>query len=100
MRKATNEEIAALEAGLDGLPEGPWEYRPNAFDDWGIVRAADGAIVANARAGDRTAEEPEAKDRCRTEGRDPYEAVGRHIARCSPDMIRALIARARTAPEA
>lgn len=94
---ATDEEIEALEAGLDGLSPGPWSYRPNEFDDWGMVRTADGSILANARAGDVERESEEYKSRCRREGRDPYSAVGEHIARCSPETVRSLIARLRAA---
>ena len=97
MRPATDEEIAELEAGLDGLPEGPWAYRPNELDDWGVVRTRFNAVVANSRAGSFDNETPEARDRCRAAGLDPYEAVGRHIARCSPDLIRSLLARLKAA---
>jgi len=97
---ATDEEIAAIEAGLKGLPDGPWNYRPNEFDDWGIVRAADGSILANARAGDSLRESEAYKARCRQNGLDPYSDVGEHIARCSPETIRALVARLRAAENA
>lgn len=99
-RLATDEEIAAIEAGLKGLPDGPWSYRPNEFDDWGIVRTADGSILANARAGDGERESEGYKDQCRRKGLDPYSDVGEHIARCSPETIRALVARLRAAENA
>ena len=98
MRRATDAEIAEIEAGLDGLPGGPWDYRPRPFDDWGMVRVGGGAVVANARAGSLEAETQAEFTRHREEGTDPYQAVGMHIARCSPDAIRALIARAKAAP--
>lgn len=61
----------------EGVPDGPWLYRPNNTDDWGEVRSPDGYIVARAslRA---SREELAAHREART---DPCEKTGKFIAR-------------------
>ncbi len=36
---------------LGELPEGPWRYMPDKFDDWGQVRSPDGMLVADTCPG-------------------------------------------------
>jgi hypothetical protein len=66
---------------------GPWAIRPNAFDDWGVVRAANGNLVAVARAGEHLTEDQYAEHR--RVGTDPYGHNARLIA-AAPDMLAAL----------
>lgn len=71
---------------------GPWEYRPQQYDDWGIVRSADSAwdgIVARG-FGARYLDESE-EDRHRAARTDPYEANARLIA-AAPELYDALVA--------
>jgi hypothetical protein len=66
----------------DDLPPGPWLYRPNKHDDWGVVRAGkDGPIIAVARSSKFDVDE----DKHRHERTDPYEAIARAIA-AIPEM--------------
>jgi len=69
---------------------GPWHYRPDGYDDWGIVRASNevgrliGPIICQAR-------DPEATDECtlakhRAAKTDPWEANARLIA-AAPDGL-------------
>lgn len=77
------------------LPEGPWLYRPNKFDDWGVVRLGkDGPILAVARSGSHDVDE----DKHRHDRTDPYEDIGQAIA-AIPNMRRE-IARLRSALDA
>lgn len=70
---------------------GPWSYRPQEYDDWGMVRGpADEQgrqwIVANARAGGPSRQ---SDDEHRRNGTDPYEANARLIA-AAPELYEAL----------
>jgi len=64
---------------------GPWEYRPNKYDDWGVVRSADGLPVAQACVG-RWYKDFDAH---RVNKTDPGEANARLIA-AAPDLLDAL----------
>jgi hypothetical protein len=82
--------------GLDALPEGNWAYRPNADDDWGMLRNldADGdtiGFVANTRAGSFDGEDRDALAAHRKAGTDPYAPVGRHLLNCNPTAIRRVL---------
>jgi hypothetical protein len=84
-------------AGLHGLPEGNWSYRPRSDDDWGMLRNLDdkgGTIgfVANTRSGLFKAEDQDALAAHRTAGTDPYAPVGRHLMNCNPSAIRQVLA--------
>lgn len=64
---------------------GPWQYRPNRFDDWGTVRAGEDFICQAKHP--HYAEEVLAEHR-RLET-DPWEANARLIA-AAPDLYEAL----------
>lgn len=72
-----------------GLPEGPWHYRPNKHDDWGVVRGRPddvgfSAVIAVARVNYEITNETLAEHRANKT--DPCESVGRAIA-AIPDML-------------
>lgn len=73
---------------------GPWAYRPNEFDDWGVVRSADGELVAAAK--DSTIPFA-ALDDYRSRKVDPYEGNARLIA-AAPDLYRELQMHVRNCP--
>ena len=68
--------ISEIDALFEKATDGPWAYRPQEFDDWGVIRATkpdrDGIcfITANARDG-RFATEEEFSEH-RRNGTDPY----------------------------
>ena len=64
---------------------GPWAYRPNEYDDWGVVKSPDGLPVAQACVGRWSKD----FDKHRTEGTDPAEANARLIA-AAPELLAAL----------
>jgi len=64
---------------------GPWIYRPNKYDDWGVVKSPDGLPVAQACVGRWSKD----FDKHRTEGTDPAEANARLIA-AAPELLAAL----------
>lgn len=69
---------------------GPWHYRPERHDDWGMVRASPdrdgwpGHIIANARAGRDFDVLGKEADEHRHNRTDPFEANARLIA-AAPD---------------
>jgi hypothetical protein len=68
------EAIAAL---LDGVTDGPWEYRPCKYDDWGTVKAGNFVLLQARdplRCGDAVL------DQCRRDHVDPRERNARFIA--------------------
>lgn len=96
-KQAALRTLDRIMAGLEGLPEGDWTYRPNSMDDWGMVRNLDGegqsvGFVANTRSGSYQAETPEALAAHRNAGTDPFEPVGRHLANCNPAAVRKVLA--------
>lgn len=64
---------------------GPWRYRPNEFDDWGVVKASDNFTICQCR---RRATQEELSAH-RASGTDPYEANARLVS-ASPAMAEAL----------
>ena len=64
---------------------GPWVYRPNKDDNWGVVRSADGLPVAQACVGRWSKD----FDTHRTNKTDPGEANARLIA-SAPELLAAL----------
>lgn len=66
---------------------GPWSYRPQSLDDWGVIRDKGGNIVACARAG-RLVPHQE-MDRCRQDKTDPFGANG-HLIAAAPELAETL----------
>lgn len=72
---------------------GPWHYRPDEHDDWGIVRASNevgrflGPIICQARDPDAS-DEITLSRHCEAKT-DPWEANARLIA-SAPDLLEAL----------
>ena len=64
---------------------GPWKYRPDKYDDWGVVKSADGYPVVQACLGRWTSE----FDTHRTNKTDPAEANARLIS-AAPELLAAL----------
>lgn len=62
---------------LQRVTPGEWHYRPNRFDDWGMVRAENGHLVALARDGGLS--DDRGVETHRANGTDPYEANARVI---------------------
>lgn len=50
----------------------PLRYRPNEFDDWGMIRKADNSMFATVRCPTSWEEDSEA----RRNGTDPYQGIG------------------------
>lgn len=73
---------------------GPWAVRPNANDDWGIVRAADGASVADAGVFTRCADFRNAEDDNLTNAQwqdgPPEVAANARLIAAAPDLLAAL----------
>ena len=65
---------------------GPWHYRPDEFDDWGVVKA-DRFTICQARAWDALDED--VLNQHRRAGTDPWEANARLIA-AAPSLYEAL----------
>ena len=70
--------VADREAGTPG----PWAYRPDKYDDWGVVKA--GRFVL-CRVRDPEALSEAVLSAHRDKGTDPWEANARRIARL-PDL--------------
>ena len=86
--------IDEIAAGLKGVPQELWFYRPEEFDDWGYIRGEpNGREVGKfvARAITHNYLEEDELNQHRTNKTDPSGQVARHIARCSPNNMRALI---------
>lgn len=91
----SDDRLAEIRAGLEGVPAGPWAYRPAEHDDWGVVRyrADDGDRwwhLLQARAPYTDEEDLSAHRHART---DPWGALAKHISRLDPQTISALLAR-------
>ena len=68
-----------------GFTPGPWAYRPDEYDDWGIVRAGR-YVICQARDPNVPYEALQDYREAKT---DPYEANARLIA-SAPDLYAAL----------
>lgn len=64
-----------------------WRYRPDKYDDWGVVKGGDRFVICQAR--DHRYCSDEYLNECRRDGVDPWEANARLIA-AAPDMLAAL----------
>jgi hypothetical protein len=82
------EELKEIRERAEKATPGPWEYRPNRFDDWGWVRGPDGWPVANAKAGADCDEDVLATHRIA--GTDPYQHNGDFITSARVDIPRLL----------
>lgn len=76
------EAVAQLVADREAGTPGPWAYRPDPYDDWGVVKAGP-CVLCQVR-------DPEAIDEAvlsshRRNGTDPWEANARRIASL-PDL--------------
>lgn len=76
-------------------PRGRWLYRPDRFDDWGVIRSdADGgeprSIVGMIRTPPATERQ---MDEHRTAKTDPFGDAARFVAAAYPDAILGLLAR-------
>lgn len=98
MTDTLSEKIAAIKAGLEGVPEGEWAYRPFMPDDWGTIRlSADVRRKCWILAQCRTPYTSDAElSRHRADGTDPYQRLGKHIARLDPRTVGEIIARLET----
>lgn len=82
-KSMTKDDLDKLRELLAKATPGPWEYRPDKYDDWGFIRGPEversygraKMVVALSRDG------PDEKDHSehRRDGTDPYEANGRLI---------------------
>lgn len=66
----TPDELSAIKARYEAATPGEWKYRPQEFDDWGVIRAGAGHVVAKAR-GDAPLSS-DAASLARDMGIDPY----------------------------
>ena len=78
----------ALVERLTGFTPGPWAYRPEKYDDWGMVRGADKYPVASAST---CRSDDFEKNEHRRNKTDPADANARLIA-AAPDLHAALTA--------
>ena len=72
--------------------KGPWLYRPDEYDDWGVVRTApdaEGRMWRICQARDPAAWKDDVLSAHRHAGTDPWEANARLIA-AAPDLAEAL----------
>jgi hypothetical protein len=88
------EQRARLKQMAQAATDGPWAYRSQEFDDWGVVRGPlreDGHRVhlAKVTAPYASQEQMQAHREAKT---DPYEANGQYIAAVSPDVALATLA--------
>ncbi len=91
--------VAAMSGGMDldeidvlcaAATPGPWSLRPVRFDDWGVVRSANGYVVAVGRAGDTIHNPAEHRQL----GTDPFEHNAAFIA-AARTLVPQLVARVR-----
>jgi len=67
----------AVERLLDGVTPGPWKYRPNRFDDWGVVKSDDFHLC---QVRDLLRYTMEHLNEARAANYDPWESNARFIA--------------------
>ena len=80
------QDARALVERLTGFTPGPWAYRPEKYDDWGMVRGADKYPVASAST---CRSDDFEKNEHRRNKTDPADANARLIA-AAPDLHAAL----------
>lgn len=78
----TRPDMKGLREAAGKATPGPWSYRPNQYDDWGILRAPDSSLVAVSRG--------DAKDYSPWRA-DPYAPNGQFIALANPSTILSLL---------
>ena len=69
--------VERAEAALEGVTGGPWLYRPDKHDDWGVVKADDFHLCQVRNPNCYT---PEQLNEARAAKIDPWEANGRFTA--------------------
>lgn len=88
-----NTETEAVLALLENVPDGPWLYRPQRGDDWGVVRCSepidDNSFICKAR--DPRVWRESVLDQHRMAKTDPWEHLARFIA-AARDLVPALLA--------
>jgi hypothetical protein len=86
----TPEQIAMMVADREAGTPGPWLYRPDQYDDWGVVKS--GCFVL-CQVRDPLALDKDILSEHRVSGTDPWTANARRIARV-PEMEAVIIAQA------
>lgn len=84
--------LSEIEAAAKAATPGPWKYRPNKYDDWGLVRAANGWSIGQIQAAGREGCHWEDYSKHREAGTDPNEHNAKFIATADPPTVLALCA--------
>lgn len=94
-------DLAELEAKARAATQGEWKYRPNPYDDWGVIRGGnpteDGRLWYIARAASGRWMNDDEKAAHRSANTDPYHANAAYIVAAQPGIVLELIERVRAA---
>lgn len=97
-------DLAELEAKALAATQGEWTYRPQPYDDWGIIRVADpteeGTLWYIAQVGAGRWVNDDEKNAHRRANTDPYHANAAYIVAAQPRVVLELIERVKTLEEA